>query len=105
MAVWVVLLLISPGITHKPPHGSKEAGGTKMTSRTRPAFGASCQLGALLLLRVGTHLSVDESPHSMVALGFQKHKLWGFRSTNARGARSVKDQAPESTKHFIGQSK
>lgn len=59
------------------------------------AFGASHHLGALLLLHVG-----------MCPLAGWALTAWwrrGLKRTKARGARSLKDQAPEFTEQFIGQ--
>ena len=59
------------------------------------AFGASHHLGALLLLHMG-----------MCPLAGWALTAWwlqGLKRTKARGARSLKDQAPEFTEQFIGQ--
>lgn len=74
MAIWMVLLLISPGVTHmtKSLCGSKEAQGTKMTSRTSDI---SCQLSARCLA----------SSSSSSRLPFTAWWLQGFKRTKARG--------------------
>lgn len=94
MAIWMVLLLISPGVTHmtKSLCGSKEGGGTKMTLRTSDI---SCWLSARCLA------SPSPGHSSSSRLPFTAWWLQGFKRTKARGARSLKDQAPKLTEYLL----
>ena len=66
-----------------------------MISPTCLAFGASHHLGTLLLLQVGMC--------PLVGWAFIARWLRGLKRTKARGARSLKDHAPEFTERFIRQ--